>query len=395
MKYDFTSVINRAGTGSIKWDDMLRKNPSVNDEALPMSIADMEFYPAPQIVQGLKNYLDTAVLGYTHATNSYYEAVVRWMGTRHNYTIEKDWVIVTPGVVPALFQMVKAFTNPGDGVIVMPPVYFPFMNAIRANGRHVVDNPLVIRNDSYEIDYEGLERVASEPGNTLLLLSNPHNPAGRVWTREELERICQICLKNGVFVVCDEIHQDIIMPGNHHTVYANVSAEASENCAVCTAPSKTFNLAAMYTSNIIIQDPKRRKAMIDSMGKSSLFCVNALGYRACEIAYNECGQWLDGLIEVIDSNRKLAEDIFARDLPQARVYPLEGTYLLWVDFGGIGIDQDTLEQLFYCEAQVFPNDGRMFGQGGEGFFRFNIACPSTLLEKALNRIGRVLKNAAK
>ncbi|MFR5601235.1 MAG: MalY/PatB family protein [Lachnospiraceae bacterium] len=389
MRYDFETLVNRKGTGSDKWDLMYQINPDAGD-SVPLSVADMEFLNAPEIKTGLADYLEEVILGYTGPTEAYFEAVKGWMKRRHDFNVETEWIVPTSGVVPALFHAVKAYTDPGDGVIIMPPVYYPFNRAILQNGRKIVENPLRRLENGYEIDYEDLEEKAKAPDAKLLILSNPHNPVGRVWKREELERVARICLEHGVFVISDEIHQDLMMPGYRHVSMGTLEDDLASNCVICTAPSKTFNTAGLGTSNIIIRDPKRREAFVKS--KESVCGGNGsmMGYKACEIAYNQCEDWLEQLLEYIDGNRKAAEDFFGEHFPTVRVHRMEGTYLLWVDLSPLGYSYQELEEKFQKEAKVFLDEGYIFGKQGEGFERINLACPRRVLMDALERMRKVL-----
>lgn len=391
MKYDFETVINRANTGSSKWEQMKSWKPDVREGIIPFSVADMEFKMAPEIIEGLKEYLDKAILGYTIPTESYYNAVCGWMKKRHNWDIKPEWITGSAGVVRAFFGAVRAFTDPGDGIIIMTPVYYPFYNAISRNSRRLVKNPLINTGSTYIIDYEDLEKKAQDPNNKVLLFCSPHNPVGRVWRRDELERVGEICLKNNVLIISDEIHFDLIMPGNKHTVFAAVSEELADNMIICTAPSKTFNLAGMHNSNIIVPNMKLREQYLkenQSVGFSSL---NILGYKACEIAYTKCEAWLDGLLKVIYHNHLELKKYIEENIPEIKVYGLEGTYLQWMDFNGFHLNRDELERLMHEEAEVFFDEGYVFGEEGAGFERMNIACPTGVLIAALERLKDALR----
>jgi putative C-S lyase len=351
----------------------------------------MEFKTAPEITGGLKDCLDNLVLGYTGPTRAYYDAVRLWMKERHSWDIKDEWIVNSNGVVAALYNCVKSFTAPGGGVIVMPPVYYPFYAAIERNKRRTVASQLIIRNGRYEIDFDDLEAKASDPDNKLLLFCSPHNPVGRVWEAEELKRIGDICLKHRVVIVSDEVHFDLIMPGFKHTVFAALGEEYARNLVVCTAPSKTFNLAGLRSSNIIIPDGELRQKYLDEIGRSmSRPALNILGYRACEIAYTRSGPWLDELIAVIDGNRKTVEDFMARRIPAIRVFALEGTYLQWWDCRALGMDYRELENFMVNEALLFLDEGYVFGGEGRGYERINLACPVSVLEAALERLERAL-----
>ena len=392
MKYDFTTRVNRKEDGSAKWDRMYGKNPCVSPGIIPLSVADMELLNPPEIIQGLKKHLDKTVLGYTHPTSQYYGAVLGWMKKRHNWDIKKEWILEAPGVVPAFNMAIKALTGSGEGVIVQPPVYYPFFKVLENNNRKVVSNPLVRDevNLTYRINYDDLEAKAKDPSNKVLLFCSPHNPVGRVWKEEELRRVSEICLRNNVIVLSDEIHFDIVLPGVKHTVYAALSEEAAQNCVIFTAPSKTFNLAGMQTSNMIIPN----RAIFDLVRKeftaNSISLINNLGIKACEIAYSQCGQWLDEFILLLEKNCAFVKDYFAKYIPMVKVYPLEGTYLQWLDFRAFGLDADSLEQFMVNEAEWFTDEGILFGEEGAGFERINLACPIAVLEEALERLRKAL-----
>ncbi|MDR2375737.1 MAG: pyridoxal phosphate-dependent aminotransferase [Treponema sp.] len=388
--YDFTSRIDRS-SGSDKWDEMKKKNPAAGRDIVPLSLADMEFKMAPEIIGGLKDCLDKLVLGYTSPTESYYQAVRSWMKNRHSWDIRDEWLVNSNGVVAALYNCVKSFAAPGEGVIIMPPVYYPFFMAIERNKRRLVTNRLLIRNGRYEIDFDDLEAKASDPNNKLLLFCSPHNPVGRVWEEGELKKLGDICLRHGVKIVSDEVHFDLVMPGFRHTVLASLGEDYAQNTITCTAPSKTFNLAGMRSSNIIIPDSGLRQKYLEEIGHSmSRPALNILGYRACEIAYTRCGAWLDELITVIDNNRKTVEEFMARRIPGIRVFPLEGTYLQWWDCRALGMDYRELENFMVTRAQLFLDEGYVFGEEGRGYERINLACPTAVLQAALERLAASL-----
>lgn len=386
MKYDFTTVPDRKHSGSSKWKQMYQIKPDVDEDVVPLSTADMEFVNAPEIVEGLKEYIGNTVLGYTDATEAYTEAVVDWMKKRHNYQVQKEWIVQSAGVVPALGTAVNAYTEPGEGVLILTPIYFPMTMTIQMKGRRIVESPLLLTDKGYEIDFEDLEKKAALPDVRLMLFCSPHNPIGRVWSREELSRVMDICIRNQVFIVDDEIHNDLIMPGYEHIVMATLSKEAAMNCAVCTAPSKTFNLAGMQTSNIIIADPVKRAAFMAEKMSNFSMNLNAVGYEACRLAYTRCEAWLDECIQVIAGNAKYVEDFMSKKLPECKVYPLQGTYLQWVDFRPLGLTHVDLEEFMQQEAQLFMDEGHMFGKAARGFERFNLACPASVIRAAMDRL---------
>lgn len=388
MKHDFTSIPDRRGYGSSKWQ--IAKNAS--PEFVPLSVADMEFPTAKPIVKALQKLAEDAILGYTNPTDEYYDALLSWMKRRHDFEIEKDWILQTPGIINALKMLIEAVTRPGDGVIVMPPVYYPFDMTIVASGRHIVYCPLINMGNTYAIDYDLLEKLTRSVKNTALIFCNPHNPVGKVWSAEELEKVAEICADNGVFIIDDEIHNDLIMPGYNHTVMANVSEKAKNNIAVCTAPSKTFNLAGLQCSNIIIPNEKFRLRAKASNWINMQMHLNVFAYTACTAAYSECEDWLEELIEVIASNAKLVEDFMAENFPEIRVYPLEGTYLQWLDVSTLGFTHVEMREILE-NANIYLDNGEMFGPLGRGYQRINLACARETVEKMLERFRNAVDSA--
>lgn len=387
MAYNFTTINKRYGKGSFKWQEMARYGVRPEEDIIPFSVADMELETAPEIKEALKKEIDDFVLGYANPTASYWEACCAWQEKRHHWAAKPEWICPSHGVVDAFFTAVKAYTQPGDGVMLLTPVYYPMYHAVLDTGRKLVDCPLVEQGDSYAIDFEDFERKAKDCHTKMLIFCSPHNPAGRVWTREELQRISGICLANGVLVVSDEIHDDLIMPGYEHTVYASLSPEAEQNCLVLTAPSKTFNLAGLQTSNIFIPNAYLRARYMDFLKQTNPNPkCNILGYLACETAYRKCEKWLDQCLQVIDANRKLVIGFMAQKFPQIKVKRLEGTYLLWMDWRGLGLDYKELEWINHQEARLFFDEGYIFGKQGEGFERWNLACPTRYIQEALERM---------
>lgn len=386
MKYDFETLVDRSNCGSGKWDEMRRKKPDLSQGIVPFSVADMEFKNPPEIAQGLKEYMDTHILGYTGQTDEYKDTVCAWMQKRHGWHIEPDWICCTRGVVEALAFSVAAFCQPKEGVIIFTPVYYPFYMAIEKHGCEIVRCPLIYKDNSYSIDFELFEKLAAQENNKMLILCSPHNPVGRVWTEEELRRIADICRSNNVRIVCDEIHFDIIMPGHKHTVFASV-AEPGDNIITCTAPSKTFNLAAMQTSNIIIPDEEDRKKFREIAGFGG---PPALGLEACRIAYTQCEEWVEQMIAAVDENRRLAVSFINEKVPEIKPVELQGTYLLWLDCTALGKSKEELEELMVQKAELFLDEGYMFGDEGIGFERVNLAVPKWVLEAALERLEKAV-----
>ena len=384
MKYDFTSIPDRRNCGSNKWNGAKNASP----EFVPLSVADMEFYPAPQIVDAIKKTAETQVLGYTSPTDEYFDAVISWMKRRHDFEVKKEWIINTPGVVDALAILIQASTKPGDGVIILTPVYYPFDMAVLAKSRKIVYSELIENNGRYEIDYEDLEKKCKKA--SALLFCNPHNPVGRVWSEAELKKVAEICCRNNVFIIDDEIHNDLIMPGYEHTVMAKVGDFVLDNIAVCTAPSKTFNLAGLQCSNIIIPNSKMRaKATACSLFNMQMG-LNIFAYPACIAAYNECEDWLEELLTVVHENAQLVENFMAEHFPEIRVFPLEGTYLQWLDMRKLGMTHVELRKMLE-KAGLYLDNGEMFGPLGRGFQRINLACAKVTIEKALERFRKAVE----
>ncbi len=384
--YDFNTCPDRRNASSYKYMDMLEKNPEVPEGIIPLSVADMEFKNAPEIAEGLTEYLKNTVLGYTAPSEGFLDAIVKWLDKRHSYKIEKEWIAVSDGVVPAIADLIRATTDPGDGVIILSPVYYPFKKSIERNNRRVVEVDLINDGEKYTIDFEALEKASADKETKLIIFCNPHNPVGRVWTREELQKVNDICVRNGIFIIDDEIHNDLIMPGYEHTVMANVAGDTCKHMAVCVAPSKSFNLAGMQTSAVIIPDPAVRKAFVRSRGKGFRDAVNILGMEACRVAYTRCEKWLDECIETINSNAIYFREFMNKHFPEVIVYPLEGTYLIWCDFNAWGLSPEDLEKFMINEALLFTDEGYVFGDAGKGYERFNLACPRYVIEDALNRL---------
>ena len=383
MKYDFETLIPRKNMGSRKWDTMVQHNPNAAEDVIPMSTADMEFKNPPELAEGLKEYIDHSILGYTMPNDAFYASVVRWMKDRHQWDIKPEWLVQAPGVVNALFGIVKTFTEPGDGIIIMQPVYHPFAMAITQNNRVLVNNALIHDGNTYQIDFEDLEKKAKDPKNKMLIFCSPHNPIGRVWTREELEKVGRICIDNNVLVVSDEIHFDFILTGYKHTVFASISEEFAQHCIICTAPSKTFNIAGLKISNIVIPNDELRKKLLEKYQRD--FSSNALGIQACRICYDRCGAWKDEMLCMIEYNYQQVKRFVEEKIPQIKVTELQGTYLLWLDCTGLGLSDEQLEKLT-LDADLYLNQGRMFGEGGSGFERVNLACPTRYLIAAMERL---------
>lgn len=387
MGNDFTTHVNRSDEGSFKWDEMLEKLGERPDDVIPLSVADMEFATAEPIKRALHELVEGSVLGYTHGTDAFYDACIGWQRRVHGWEPKREWILTSPGVVPALHVIVRALTKPGDGIIVQQPVYYPFVSAIeKAGGRSVVNNALVLRDGRYEMDLVDLAEKASDPANTMFILCSPHNPVGRVWEPEVLRRVVEICSENGVVIIADEIHDDLVMPGHRHTTLANACTEEQlGGIVVCTAPSKTFNLAGCQASIIYVPNEELRTKIQGEFDASSIWTLNCFAYAATTAAYNECEGWLNELIGVVWDNY-LDLRAFCEAHPELVCHDLEGTYLAWVDFGAWGITPEELEAFMQTEARLFLDEGKIFGPGGECFERFNLACPRDLFQAALARL---------
>ena len=390
-KYDFETTISKKGQGSYKWEIMYKECPNIENDIIPLSVADMELKIAPSIIRGLKKHLDEAILGYTGTYENYYEAVMNWMKRRHNFQIDKEWIVTSSGVVSAIYDSVKAYTEVGEGVITFTPVYYPFYGAIKDNDRKLIECELINNDGYYEIDFEKFEELAKEKNNRLFILCSPHNPVGRVWKKEELERIGEIALKNNLIIISDEIHSDIIMPGEKHIILQTISDELAEITVTCTAPTKSFNLAGIGISNIIIKNNKLRKEFSKEQGKSAAHVFAALGYKACELAYNESEEWFDQLVLLIDKNQKIVNSFFEEKFIDIKAPLIQGTYLQWIDFRILGLRKEELKKFLNQKAKVFMSEGYTFGEGGDGFERMNLAAPTHIIEDALKRIYNAVK----
>ena len=386
MKYDFDKVVPRRGTNSYKWDLVKQ------DDVIPLWVADMDFAVAPPIQEALRKRMEHPVFGYTLVPESYYEAVINWFDRRHNWHIEKDWILYTSGVVPAVSCAIKAFTLPGEKVLLQTPAYNCFFSSIRNQGCEVLENELVREGDTYRIDFDDFERQCADSRTTVFLLCNPHNPAGRVWRKDELERMNEICLRHGVRVISDEIHCELVMPGYRFTPFAAVSEACLNNSVTLNSPSKSFNTAGLQIANVICKDPELRRRIDRAININEVCDVNPFAPLAVEAAYNESEDWIDELNDYICGNYQALRTFFAEQLSEAKVTKMEGTYLAWVDVSAWGITSDEVCSLLLKEGKVMVNSGTMYGRNaGEGFIRINMACPRSRLMDGLGRIGRVLQ----
>lgn len=384
MQYDFDTPIDRTHTWSIKHD--FKKENGKADDILPLWVADMDFRSPDSVVEALKKAVDHGIFGYSRADESYFDAVAAWYQKCHHLTLQPEWMTCTPGIVFALSIAVRAFTQEGDAVLIQPPVYHPFSRAILRNKRTLVENPLVLKDGHYEMDLEDLEQKVLDEHVKLMILCNPHNPVGRVWTREELTALADICLRHHVYVISDEIHGDFVWQGHEQTPYASISEEACLHSMMCTAPSKTFNLAGMATSNLFIPDPEMRRKFRSELLDVGQENMNRLGLFACRAAYEGGGEWLDQLIGYLAGNLALVRDFCKNRVPQIQLVEPEGTYLAWLDCRELGMTDDELMAFFSDEAKVWLDPGTHSGEQGSGFMRFNLGSSRSVIAQALDQI---------
>jgi cystathionine beta-lyase len=388
MNYDFDTIIKRSATHSMKWDSAQRRI-GVSD-VLPMWVADMDFKAPQPVIDALRQRVEHGIYGYAEKPDSYYEAVISWQKKRFNWDIAREWILFTPGVVTALCMAIQTFTLPGDRVIIQPPVYYPFFDIIRDNNRIVLNNPLKIEDNRYVMDLDHLEKVIDEK-TKMMILCSPHNPTGRVWLREELAEVSQICRKHGIILLSDEIHSDLVMKGHTHIPTATLSDETADFVMTCNAPTKTFNLAGLEVAYAIIPDRNLRHRLQNTLRQTGLMLSNMFGIVALETAYNQGEEWLSQLLDYLQDNFDFLLSFTKANMPRVKVFPLEGTYLVWLDFRSYNLSDKDLNEVLLHEAKVWLVDGPRFGPGGEGFQRLNIGCPRETLRKGLVQIAQALK----
>nr|WP_319272010.1 PatB family C-S lyase [uncultured Draconibacterium sp.] len=382
-KYNFDEIVPRKGTYCLKHDALEQFFKSA--DALPLWVADMDFKTPDFIVDAIKKRAEHEIYGYTFRSDSYYEAVINWMSRRHQWDIKKEWISFSPGVVAGLTYAIESFSKPGDGVVVQPPVYFPFFDSVKGTKRKMIENPLKKENGRYTFDLEDLKSKIDE-NTKLLLLCNPQNPGGMVWTREELVALTDICLENNIMIISDEIHSDLIYNGHKHIPLASISEEVAQNCMVSMAPSKTFNVAGLTSSLVIIPNKRKLAAYERTIGVGHLHMGNIFGTVALEAAYTHGDEWLSQLLDYLWGNYQLLERFVQEKLPRVKVMKPEATYLIWMDFSDYGMKNEELAKFTVEKAGVALNDGGRFGIGGDGFLRLNIGCPRSVLQEALNRL---------
>lgn len=386
MSYDFETMVPAFGD-----DSPMRRNLRAGgfaEDVIDYGVAEMKFPLFPDMKKAIIDLVSKDVLGYSAGTKEYFEAVCKWMETRHEWHTEPQWISQTYGVVEAIGIAIRAFTNPGDKILIQNPVYNPFTSQIETNGRIVIDNPLVFINGRYEIDFADFELKAKQAD--MFILCSPHNPVGRVWTKEDLQKMAEICVENNVLVLSDEIHSDIVFEGIH-TAYGAINEKAADNCIVCTAPSKTFNIPGLITSNIIIKNEELRNAFIKERDTSIGHYINPIGCAACRAAYEKGAAWVDEMCAYIKGNTELLEKLLAEKVPQAKMAKMDGTYIAWIDLNFLGLEEKEFEQFITKTAGLPVNMGARYGKAGEGFIRVNIGCPrryvkqfADILSKAIN-----------
>ena len=387
MKYDFDTITPRRGTLSYKWD-------SAAEGVLPMWVADMDFKTAPAIIEALHKRVDNGIFGYTLVPDEYYDAVTSWFSRKHGWVIDRNMMIYTSGVVPAISAIIKALSSPGDKVVVQTPVYNCFFSSIRNNGCEIVNNSLIKRGDSYDIDFDDLDRKLSDNKVPLMLLCNPHNPAGRVWSRKELKRIAEICRRHDVTVISDEIHCEFVFDGYKYTPFANVAKEAGCKCVVCVSPSKAFNIAGLQIANIVAPDEATRQKIDKAININEVCDVNPFGVIATIAAYNDGEEWLAQLLDYIRGNYEYMKEFCSKHLPEFPIAKLEATYLVWMDCTVLGLKSDELEEKLVEDVNLWLNAGTMYGtEDGEGYMRWNIACPRSVLDDGLHRFLNFVKQS--
>jgi len=381
-KYNFDKIIDREKTASVKYD--LREAYFGKADVLPMWVADMDFETPDFIGKAVSKRAEHPVYGYSFRPESYFTAFTTWVEKRHQWPVKNEWVLFSPGIVPALNMATLAYTNPGDGILVQPPVYFPFFHAVTNHQRKLLENILVYKDGKYLVDFDDFERKAAKA--RMFFLSNPHNPVGRAWSCEELEKMGEICLKNDVLIISDEIHGDLMLPGHKHIPMASLSDDIAAHTITCMAPSKTFNMAGLATSSVIISDRQLRTKFNRIMEGLHIGNGNLFGAVASEAAYKEGEEWLKELLQYVDNNFKLLEHFLRTELPVLKLVPAEATYLAWIDFSGTGLQDEEIKEKLIHEAGLGLSHGPLFGKGGEGFQRMNLATPKANVIEALNRL---------
>lgn len=390
MRYNFDEIVNREGTYSSKWDQNVQQELFQKTNLLPFWVADMELRTAPEIIDALRKRVDHGIFGYSERPERYYKGVINWTRDRFGWEIKREWVLFTPGVVPGINYIIQALTTKGQGIIINEPVYYPFKDSILANDRKVADSPLKLENNRYYIDFKDLENKAKDPNNKVYILCSPHNPVSRVWSKEELKKVGEICLKHNIYIIADEIHNDLIFSDQKHTMFASIDKSFEDISLTTTSPSKTFNLAGFYASNLIIPNNELRRKVEKTLLANNIGNQGPLSIEAVMAAYEQGSDWLGELLIYLKGNIDFTKDFLKKNLPKVRVIDTEGTYLMWLDFREYEKDGEKLERLLIDKAGLALDGGTWFGESGAGFMRFNIAAPREFIEKGLIKMAEAL-----
>ena len=389
MKFDFDRVIDRKNSDSLKFD--FAKEKGLPEDVLPLWVADMDFQAPPGVIEALQKSLDRGIFGYSDTKDDYYETVAAWFKKRFDFTYEKEWLIKTPGIVFALANAVRALTEKGDNVIIQPPVYYPFFNVIRNNHRNIIENPLVCVDGKFRIDFEDFEKKIVDNNVKLFILCSPHNPVSRVWTKEELQKLGEICLKHNVYVVADEIHCDFVFEGSKHHIFIDVVPEMKDRTIICTAPSKTFNIAGMQLSNIFIPSAEIREKYMAEIDVTGFTVPSNPGVVACKAAYATGEEWFEECLAYIKGNFDYLRNFLKENIPEIKLIEPEGTYLAWLDCSGLGLTAEELNDLIINKAKLWLDAGDIFGKASEQYQRIVLACPRATLEKAMYQLKEAVK----
>jgi cystathionine beta-lyase len=390
MKYNFDKKINRKNTDSEKFDFVKENKKPAG--VIPMWIADMDFETLPQIVEAIDKRAKHKIFGYTEPKEDYFQAVCHWFKTRFDFNVQKDWIVKTPGVICAICAAINAFTKPLESVLIQPPVYYPFARSVIQNKRKLINNPLLYRHGEYSIDFDDFEKKIIENKVKLFIFCSPHNPVGRVWTRDELSKICEICHKHKVIIFSDEIHCDFVFSGYKHIPFATLDKKYLQNIIIATSPSKTFNIAGLAASNIFIPNQRLRKLFIRQTFASGINMVNTFGLTACKAAYNHGAKWVDQLNIYIENNLNFVESFVKKYMPGIGFRKPQGSYLVWLDFNGLKLKDEQLRRLVENKAKLWVDEGGIFGKEGRGFIRINIACPLLVIKKAFNQLRKAVSS---
>lgn len=390
--YNFDEIIDRKNTNSLKHD--FKKEKGMPEEVLPLWVADMDFRAPREVLEAMQNVVSHGIFGYSDVKNTYNEVVANWFKSRFHGNVRPEWIVKSPGVVFAISAAIRAFTEEGDRVLIQQPVYYPFASCVKGNNRVLVNNELHYENGKYSIDFEDFEKKIVEEKVKLFILCSPHNPVGRVWTREELERLTSICLEHAVLIVSDEIHSDFVYPGHEHVLLTNISEEVADQCILCTSPSKSFNLAGLQVSNIFVKDPKKRKELQRAIHKTGYDEINVMGLAACQAAYEYGADWLEDVKKYIFENYQFAKEFINGRIEKIKVVETEGTYLLWMDCSELGLKETELEELIIHKAHLWLDGGCMFGTKSGQFQRINLTSPRAVLQEALERLENAVNEIA-